>query len=646
MKQSLGWAVLSVITLAACGGSSSDDNSSGGSNITPPTTGLERCSVQTDLNIISTDSPITFNTQPQYVSQQSSAIVAKIDNGKVSDYQFNWSQTAGNDLILKSIKSPVLAFTAEQSGSYSFNVSVTAAGETYNESIEIDVVTANSANIVARLDQQAAEQNGVSFRVDDNPNLSSLSWCVAAGPDLDVDVSSPFQALYTAPSVNEDTISILRVSGNINGNTVTDDVISLITDEATITSPYFEERVANTFAYKPDSPYADAIEQCVYSNQLQQSCSIQTLPLIGQTGSVNKQAILDRLLVSHQWMGENFEYVLDNLDPNSDFATLLQSVTAVVISYDVRPSFYWVVTGAIYLDPTDLWLLKEERDTINEAPDYRSGFGNDLQFLMPWRYVKNNSYTSYIVPRSERVNRTAQQMLPDLASLLYHELAHANDFFPRSVHASLVGPTLLDDYERRSNNSALISDQLANFYPLNSQEMTQLANVSFRGETATNTQENYLAADVTSFFSPDRASDYYAYSTRREDAAMLFEEAMMSHRYAIQRDVAVTDKPDNATASSIIVDWGQRGRIGDPKLESRAAFVIDQMMPELNGSTIVTALPEPIPMIQGNSWAGNLAISPATNSRLNSPSKSAINAQPVVAPPLRLSGDRHIKPIE
>ncbi|MCL1137427.1 hypothetical protein [Shewanella pneumatophori] len=647
MKQSLGWALLSMLMLSACGGSSNNDGSSD-TVVTPPvpTTGLARCTNPTELNLVSTDSVVSFNLESQYFSGQPGAVIATIDNSNVSDYRFNWSQTAGAALILKSVKSPVLAFTPTQSGSYSFEVTASKNGVSYTETIEITVANASSNSIAARVDHQVSDGNSVSFRIDTNSSLSDITWCVAAGPDVDADVSASEQALFTAPSVTADTISILRATANLNGASVSDDVLVLITKEATITSPYFEERVAKTFAYNQNSPYANAIEQCVYSNQLQQSCSIDTLPLIGQNASINnKQAILDRLLVSHQWMGENFEYVLENLDPNSDFATLLQSVSAIVISYDVRPSFYWVVTGAIYLDPTDLWLLAEERDTINEAPDYRSGFGNDLQFLMPWRYVKNNSYTSYTTPRSVRVDRSAQQMLPDLASLLYHELAHANDFFPRSVHSSLTGPTLLDDYQRRSNDSALISDQLVNFYPLNSQEMVGLAEVSFRGESATSTQESYLPADITSFFSPDRASDYYAYSTRREDAAMLFEEAMMSHRYAIQRDVGITDKPESPTASSIIVDWGQRGRIGDAKLENRAAFVINQMMPELNGSAIISNLPEPIQMTQGQSWSNNLAISAATNVRLNSPQARTSATETMVVPPLRFSGDRHIKPV-
>ncbi|GIU25825.1 hypothetical protein L2719_04625 [Shewanella schlegeliana] len=643
MQRSLSYLLISALGLTACGGSG--DNSSGGIVTPPPVVpdGLVRCDAQSQHNQISTSSDLMFITEAHYKAGQPAAVIATIKGKNVSDYQYNWTQTSGPNLILISNKSPVLAFTASESGNYKFELTAVSSQASYTESIEISIDAANSAQLAIRVDHQASEGNSVSFRIDtpDVNTPSQISWCVAAGPDLNVDISSPEIALFTAPSVAEDTLSTLRVSAVIDGQSVTDDVQLLITKEDAITSQYFDERVAKTFAYKDNSPYKNDLQACVYSNQLQQSCTIARLPLIGQQASIDKQAILDRVLVSHQWMGQNFEYFLENLDPNSDFATLLQSVTAIVISYDVRPSFYWVLTGAIYLDPNDLWLLAEERDTINEAPDYRSGFGNDLNFLMPWRYVKNNSYTSYVVPRSVRTDRTPQELMPDLASLLYHELAHANDFFPRSVHASLSGPTLLDDYLRRSDAEQLVSDQLIELYPLASQEMVNLAEVSFKGETANDTQKSYIASDISSFFSPDRATDYYAYSTRREDAAMLFEEALMSHRYAIQRDVAVTDKPDNPTASSITVDWGQRGRIGDIKLESRAAFVIDQMMPELNGLSLVSDLPTPIEMKQGQSWSDNLTISP-----VNSPQLYRVAPKANSSPELRLSGDRHVRPVD
>jgi len=377
---------------------------------------------------------------------------------------------------------------------------------------------------------------------------------------------------------------------------------------------------------------------------LNNACTINKLPLIGQiSNTLDTEAILDRVLVSHDWMGDNFAAFLAQMDPNSDFARLLQSVTAVVISYDVRPSFYWVLTGAIYLDPNDLWLTPAQRDSINEAPDYRSDFGNDLNFIMPWRYVKDNQYASLGFPVTTRATRTLAQITPDLASLLYHELAHANDFFPRSVHASLTGPRLIDDYNRRNTNKSLVSDQVSKQYPLTSTEMAGLAGVSFLGASANATQKAYQPSDITTFFSTDIASDFYAYSSTREDTAMLFEEAMMSYRYHILRDVAVTNKPAVLTADTVIVDWGQRGRIGESSLENRAALVIDEMLPELDGISLIASLPDPIAMIQGQSWRQALGISP-TNASFKGLQNVAPNGQTITEPELRLSGDHHRHP--
>ncbi|MEZ9197671.1 PKD domain-containing protein [Shewanella sp. 10N.286.54.B9] len=634
--------LLSILALTACGGSS--DNAD--SDLIPPpiTDQLVRCEVQSNLLQESSSSNIIFHIEPSYHSLQPAVIAATVNGAESSNYTFSWSQKSGDALVLKSTNSPMLAFTASTSGSYQFELIATGENNSYSAIATIDVIDGQTNQLAIRVDHQVTMGSGVSFRIDTPPSATpeNISWCLAAGPNINVDLSNLENPLFTAPNVDQDTFAILRASATINGQQSSDDVHILITKEAPITSPYFDSPIARTFSYQPNSPYKSILRDCVYSNQLQQSCTIEQLPLIGQESNSGKQQILDRLLVSHQWMGENFEYFLDNLDADSDFATLLQSVTAIVISYDVRPSFYWVATGAIYLDPNDLWLLAEERDTINEAPDYRSGFGNELQFLMPWRYVKNNQYTSYVTPRSTRINRTPAEMQPDLASLLYHELAHANDFFPRSIHLALQGPTLLDDYETRNSQQLLVSDQLTAKYPLNSAEMASLANVSFRGESATAQQKSYMPSDISSFFSTDTASDYYAFSTRREDAAMLFEEAMMSHRLGIQRDVGVTDKPDAVSADTITVDWGQRGRVGDDSLQNRAAFVISEIFPELDATTLVKNLPQPIPMAQGATWSENLVISPALKNSVN---RVAFTV-PANTPAVTLSGSRHQLPVD
>ena len=631
--------------LAACGGGG--DSKPDDSVVTPPSTSLARCTDSISPLITTTSSSIRFQTEQNYVAGQSSIIIANILNRDSQDLTFRWQQIDGANIALVSQNSPVLAFDTPTAGGYRFSLHVTGSNLDATGEISINVDPASTGMLNVRQEHQVVEGNNGSLRLGQQSELSAanISWCVASGPDLMVDVSDPFRPLFTAPTVTQDTITRLKVNANVNGNQLSDDVFVLTTSAPAISSPYFDTPVARTHAYRPDSPYANVLANCVYSNQLNDSCTINTLPLIGQTSSdLNRETILNRVLVSHDWMGDNFAAFLAQMDPNSDFARLLQSVTAVVISYDVRPSFYWVVTGAIYLDPNDLWLTPSQRDTINEAPDYRSNFGNDLNFVMPWRYVKDNQYASLGVPITVRANRTLAQINPDLASLLYHELAHANDFFPRSVHATLTGPRLLDDYSRRNANKSLISDQVSKTYPLTSTEMMGLANVSFLGAAASNVQKTYQASDVSTFFSADIASDFYAYSSTREDTAMLFEEAMMSYRYQILRDVAVTNKPAILTADSLIIDWGQRGRIAQDSLENRAALVIDEMLPELNGISLVESLPEPMNMVQGQSWRQTLAISPANTQLKGQSNAAAINAESRFEAELRLSGDRHQHP--
>ncbi|EGM69592.1 hypothetical protein [Shewanella sp. HN-41] len=629
--------------LVACGGG---DSEADGGIVTPPSSNIPRCTSTIPALVTTSSSSIRFQTEAQYVAGQSSAIIASIQNRDSQELHFRWQQIDGPTIELVSQNSPVLAFDIPASGSYRFSLHVTGSSIDVMGEIGINADAATDGLLNIRQDHQVVEGNGVSLRIGQQAGLSAtnISWCIASGPDVAIDLTDPFRPLFTAPIASQDTVLRLQASANINGSQVKDDAFILTTAAPAISSQYFDTPVARTYAYREDSPYANALTSCVYSNQLNDSCTINQLPLIGQiSNTLDTEAILDRVLVSHDWMGDNFAAFLAQMDPNSDFARLLQSVTAVVISYDVRPSFYWVLTGAIYLDPNDLWLTPAQRDSINEAPDYRSDFGNDLNFIMPWRYVKDNQYASLGFPVTTRATRTLAQITPDLASLLYHELAHANDFFPRSVHASLTGPRLIDDYNRRNTNKSLVSDQVSNLYPLTSTEMAGLAGVSFLGAKANATQKAYQPSDITTFFSTDIANDFYAYSSTREDTAMLFEEAMMSYRYQILRDVAVTNKPAVLTADTVIVDWGQRGRIGESSLENRAALVIDEILPELDGISLIASLPAPIAMTQGQSWRQSLAISP-TNAQLKGQQNVATNGQTIIEPELRLSGDRHRHP--
>jgi hypothetical protein len=149
--------------------------------------------------------------------------------------------------------------------------------------------------------------------------------------------------------------------------------------------------------------------------------------------------------------------------------------------------------------------------------------------------------------KDNRISRTIAAMSSEMARLLYHELAHANDYFPQSIHANIQGPTLVEEFNRRTSTHSMTSEQLTIRYPLQSAPIYGLAAVNNAGETASNTQKAYTPSDIAQFFANVLANDAYAYSSTREDAAMLFEEAMMSHRYGVLLDIAVTNKPEDAS---------------------------------------------------------------------------------------------------
>lgn len=135
------------------------------------------------------------------------------------------------NIQLVSQNSPVLAFDAPTAGDYRFSLHVTGSNLDASGEIGINVDPASSAILNVRQDHQVVEGNSVSLRLEQQSGLSAanISWCVASGPDLMVDVSDPFRPLFTAPTVAQDTITRLKVNASINGNPLSDDAFVLTT---------------------------------------------------------------------------------------------------------------------------------------------------------------------------------------------------------------------------------------------------------------------------------------------------------------------------------------------------------------------------------------------------------------------------------
>lgn len=625
MKMKRMGLLVFVVGLSACGGSDSGNTNIDRPSLPPtsiaPTTG--------NLTPLIDEKTVQIFGDSQ--TQAGGAVgFALIPKGTQQVDLISWQQIAGPALTFLANNSQTLGFDVPKSGNYSLSVTVQLVGETQPNTYIVDFSADTAQQKAAiRLDHTASELAKVSLHVGipDGKTIENIVWTQLAGPKAqNVETQDEF-LFFDAPSVTAD--SVLAYSANVSYTDETSD-----TDEVLVTVKnvdfdsnglfYGNNTIVSEdmYAYRAKSPFKDSLERCVYNNYIpnQPVCTFRDLPLIGmQTRQPSVEDVLNRTLVSHEWMGDRFADYLQLSAAGPDMINMLRGVTAVVISYDVRPSFYWAATGAIYLDANNFWQSPTERDTLNDQPDYRSDFGSDLQFSVFWRYTKDNDYYPKTrIAKQSRVARNFSDVEASIAWLMYHELAHANDFFPPGLWSSISQNTTPLRYFRDNGTS---SDVLSATYPLSSSEMHELAQVRFRDTTSTSTQRDYRGADIETFFTPDIAADFYSYLTDREDFATLVGHYMMLYRLDAEADVAIID--GRTSNDEPLVVWGQRNRIREDRLENRIVYAVNRVYPELNDIRgTLRSLPDPVMMTPNQGWFENLNISPQA---LNPLSKNNLN---------------------
>ncbi|WP_395702089.1 hypothetical protein [Aquabacterium sp.] len=542
-----------------------------------------------------------------------------------------WRQTTGPSVNLVSDKTQTLSFDPPAAGDYAFEASFTDTSgllRTQTVALHAGPQADAAARVTVRASLSVRMGGKVSVRawptVPAGDAVKAVTWTQIEGPPVTLDTRTSRLALFTAPEVPRDTLIRLRATlYTEQGRSDSDEVMVLVERQVQASANdenavWAGDHVARTYAYRSSSPYRDVLRRCVYDPALYHSgprynvCTLTTLPFLAQEtrGAMpTVEQVMDRVLVSHDWLGRNFEDFLRNRDPQGDFRRMLNSVTAIVLATEIRPSFYYAGTGAIYLDADNFWLTPEERDTVNEAPDYRSDFGSALQYQTLWRYVQDNqNIFAYFDPR-QRITRTLDDVRHEAAWLLYHELGHALDFLPPAAYDGLNrNQSAWQNIATRYANGQLTSDTVPALYPLVSAEMRALGQVQFHGDTPSAEQRGYTPEMVAGFFSPDLATDDYNYSTQFEDIAMTLEELLMQSRLGIRRDFAITQPRTASTASSssLIVQWGQRGRVGTASIRPRAQAIALALTPWLDPAA-ADQLPEPIDMRGGQSWDDNLA---------------------------------------
>jgi hypothetical protein len=575
-----------------------------------------------------------------------------VGSGSTAFVEASWTQTGGPATVVMSApKTQAFSFEPPAVGTYTFAVTTRdGAGTVRTANFSVTAAAAPATSTVnVRADRAVRKGGTASLRawpqLAAGDGVASVSWTQIEGPTVTLNTSDPNRILFTAPNVAWDTVLRFRATMRFaSGATDTDEALVLVENveqaPGNSTVHIFEGlHVSRVYAYRANGPFASALQRCVYAPDLQYTgngknlCPLSTLPFLHQTTGGQLPSIdqvMDRVVVSHDWQGEVFQQFLQTNDVSGDIRRLLNGVTAIVIGADVRPSFYYAVTGAIYLDADNFWLTPAQRDVINETPDFRSDFDKDLGYSGLWRYTRNSMNIFLPFAPNARISRSVGYLLDETAWLMYHELGHANDFLPTSVRGALnntLNPW--DNIGPRVTAAQLPSDGLTATTPLTSQANLALGRVKFQigpqpagtnvsvtynGSTFTipyATLTGYNPTQVGNFFSADRASDEYAYSSIREDLAMLFEEFMMFHNHGIRRDVAITDKiTATSTGNTVLVRWGQRGRAGEVAVRPRVQSVVSNLAPWViaANANAVNNLPAPIAMRAGDSWNGNLVL--------------------------------------
>jgi hypothetical protein len=571
---------------------------------------------------------------PQAVRGRQVTMLVAGCNGPLE--RLSWRQTQGPTVSLVGQRTQVLSFDPPAPGVYAFEVSfedpaAVLRKETFTVQVDDRAVPAN--HLTLRAAHAVREGGKVSLRAW--PTVAgetepTIAWTQIDGPVVTLDRTNERLLTFTAPPVSRDTLLRFRATMTLpDGRTGEDEVAVLVERHVQAQASDFGalwagEHVSRVHPFRTDGRYANALVRCVYDTRqrtqgrgIYSPCPLSDLPFLaqdtqGRTPTVEQ--VMDRVVVSNDWLGHRFEAFLRAHDGDGQLRRMMNGVTAIVLGTHVRPSFYWAATGAIYLDADNFWMTPEERDSVNEVPDFRSDFGNDLAFRTLWRYVKGGARLDAFFDPELRVTRTLDDVRNDAISLMYHELGHALDFLPPQDWPLLVRtlpawPNIAPRFSRED----LPSDAVSRQFPLTSAVMAGLAQVQFRGVTATTLQRSYTPQDVAAAFAADRATDDYSYSSTREDAAMTLEETLMAHLQGARRDVAVTDPfGPGATSATIIVRWGQRGRVGEASIRPRARLLLQEMTPWVPVS-VVDQLPPPLALRPGVSWRENLADPTAPN---------------------------------
>ncbi|MBY0415477.1 MAG: hypothetical protein K2Q18_14995 [Bdellovibrionales bacterium] len=302
-------------------------------------------------------------------------------------------------------------------------------------------------------------------------------------------------------------------------------ILSLYNQAYAVNAEFFSHP-EEIILYNENQPNAKGLKKCAFVDTKQYSCLFLESPFIGhQKEKVTIKDVMNKTMASRKSYLETFENVLKMMPEET--LMMFGPVNAVVISDRINPSFYSFDSGAIYISSSYLWKTAEEKELSSAKKDFRDDFGSTINFSEEADYYKNGESLYKSV---KQTTRTEIDLAPILFKVLFHELSHANDFFPRSFYIS-------DDVNVSKTYSEMASDRLDDGYllsqkiRLSSALLERTSEILYFGKDPNDIELNMNPRYVVREFIEGDASDLYAYSNPREDLAMLVENNLMFYYF-------------------------------------------------------------------------------------------------------------------
>ena len=621
--------LLGLTVLAACGGGSPDpgppppDNTQnpGGTGTSKSTgtgtgsgsgsgtgsgsgSGSLNASNVTETNFATTCSSATevlFARSEQAKANANVEVIALACGAPISSPK--WTQTSGGTVSFTSNRSQAISFLPNTTGMREFTFEYKdAQGLSQTRAVRINIgASADTAAAIIRGEPSVWPASATSLRVwlpgvsSTDLDKATFQWKLLALSSSKLDNVNSRNVIITPTNVSNDTVVPVQADVQLADGRTWTQLFTLLVQKPDPSAPNLPvyPTASQVYPYVASSnPYADKLKKCIYARSIafddSTICKMSTLPVLGQSAAdaiPSVEEVMQRVLVSNDWMGSNFERFLREQDASGQIRRMLASTTAVVIGGRIRPSFYTAWTGAIHLDADDLWLTPEQRDTISERPDYRAALSKPFTFELSYSYYKPmQGDDAPNISIESRQTRSLADMRKNILSLMVHELTHATDFVSPSIVRTLnPNQYLYEAVLSRLSANATATAILGTTYPLSCRDCFKLGSVLFQSATPTIEQKSLTGSQIAQWFTADNANDFYAYSVSdpitaivsAEDTAMLAEETLMQLSYGFRRYTYIL----NYTNGKYSFQWGQSSRIGKPEIQRRAALVLTNTAP-------------------------------------------------------------------